>query len=96
MKRDEATRLKFTTANTRDVARPEKGVEPCGQANGMVMVICLLQKSYMQSWWHGRIAKGRENYWLEKAWMVVATRRGPTTNFRIVAIKSKNCMLFFI
>ena len=26
----------------------------------------------------------------------LATRRGPTTNFQIVAIKSKNCMPYFI
>ena len=33
------------------------------------------------------IAKGRENYWLEKACMVVATRGGLTTNFGIVLSK---------
>ena len=69
------------------VARPEKG----GGGGAMRYIsgyIGLLQKSYVQSWWHCRIAKDRGNYWLEKAWMV--------TNFRIVAIKSKNCMLYFI
>jgi hypothetical protein len=52
----------------RDVARPENGGggEPQGQAKGIIVVICLLQKSYMQSWWHTnswwhcRIAKGGE------------------------------------
>ena len=32
----------------------------------------------------------------ELGWLLSCTRRGPTTNFRNVAIKSKYCMLYFI
>ena len=32
----------------------------------------------------------------ELGWLLPCTRRGPTTNFRIVAIKSKYCMPYFI
>jgi hypothetical protein len=53
------SQFKHSRLELRDVARSEKGRrEPRGQAKGIVVFICLLQKSYMQSWWHCRIAKG--------------------------------------